>query len=1099
MHKEKRGEMASSAQDALGSNGGEGSPQFGFSSSTPRTPEAGPGPARPLPAIPDHTLIKRIGGGSYGEVWLARNLMGTYRAVKIIYRSTFGQDRPFEREYRGLCKFEPVSRTHEGLVDALHVGRNEELGCFYYVMELADDAGEQKLADRGAEVGSQKSQGDEPGCDLRPLTPAALDPATYSSKTLHSELRRCGRLPFAECLRLGLLLTEAVGHLHQHGLTHRDIKPSNIIFVHGVPKLADIGLVTDAADPKSFVGTEGFIPPEGAGTPQADLYSLGKVLYEISTGKDRQEFPDPRSSLGADEQEPGLREFNEVVLRACQPDPYKRYQTAAQMHDELLLVKGGKSVRHLRKVEQRLAAATRVLLLALGVTALAVGGYFWAAHQTRHAKQHAREAEKQQRRAERAEGQTREALREACLAQARANRQTRQSGRRFDSLAAIAKAAAIRPSLDLRNEAIACLALPDLRLGRQWMCPTGQADLTQYFAFDSGFERYARCDERGDVSVRRVLDDVEVARLPSPGTRVEWLLRFSPDDRLLAVRHAGKPSLFRVWDWEDRRILLQLTNVLDHWAADFDPESGAIALGRADNSVVIYDLNSERPRRAIPLPDKAQELRFDPTGRRLAACSRNMGVVLFDRRDGQSVGTLVHPSGVLDMAWHPDGERLAAACADYRVYLWNVSTARLETVLSGHQAEVTRVMFTHEGDLLASGSWDGTLRLWDPWSGTELINLPGGSQQFSRDDHWLGYIWDRRRLGFFELACGRECRVLHSDFRASAKGPSWVEFSPDGRCLAVAHADGIRLWDARTARQIAFLPSLECASVLFYPDGHRLVAGTRYCVEEWPLQTDASGYALRLGPPEVLLGKSSQGWLAMDREGRYLAIPRQHKVDVLDLTNPRQRVSLSPSSNVVWVSVSPDGERVAAGNWHGSGVRVFRRATAALERELPAPESARPGFSPDGKWLVVSHGREFQVYRTASWKVVQTIPRDNRSDLPGHFCFSRDGRILALAHANSLIKLVEPETARDLATLEPLSPQMITGLAFNPDGSQLAVACSTHVIQLWDLRAIRSQLAAMNLDWNAPSLPPALPAPAGELKVTVLARTNKPEPLPARP
>ena len=72
-----------------------------------------------------------------------------------------------------------------------------------------------------------------------------------------------GRLPPAECVQLGLNLTLALGHLHRHGLIHRDIKPANIIFVGGIPKLADIGLVTSFADACSFVGTEGFIAPEG--------------------------------------------------------------------------------------------------------------------------------------------------------------------------------------------------------------------------------------------------------------------------------------------------------------------------------------------------------------------------------------------------------------------------------------------------------------------------------------------------------------------------------------------------------------------------------------------------------------------------------------------------------------------------------------------------------------------------------------------------------------------------------------------------------------------------------------------------------------------
>ena len=92
----------------------------------------------PPPAIPDHELLRLIGRGSYGEVWLARSKLGTLRAVKIVYRATFEDSRPFEREFKGIQKFEPISRSHEGLVDILQVGGAEDY--FYYVMELADAA-----------------------------------------------------------------------------------------------------------------------------------------------------------------------------------------------------------------------------------------------------------------------------------------------------------------------------------------------------------------------------------------------------------------------------------------------------------------------------------------------------------------------------------------------------------------------------------------------------------------------------------------------------------------------------------------------------------------------------------------------------------------------------------------------------------------------------------------------------------------------------------------------------------------------------------------------------------------------------------------------
>src|SRR5687767_9883110 len=93
-----------------------------------------------LPDIADHMLLRRIGQGAYGEVWLARNMTGAFRAVKVIHRRTFSDERPFQREFEGICRFEPISRSHPGLVTILHVGQNAHAGYFFYVMEVADDA-----------------------------------------------------------------------------------------------------------------------------------------------------------------------------------------------------------------------------------------------------------------------------------------------------------------------------------------------------------------------------------------------------------------------------------------------------------------------------------------------------------------------------------------------------------------------------------------------------------------------------------------------------------------------------------------------------------------------------------------------------------------------------------------------------------------------------------------------------------------------------------------------------------------------------------------------------------------------------------------------
>jgi serine/threonine protein kinase len=276
-----------------------------------RDPQKGPPSHRDDILIADYTLIRRIGSGAYGEVWLAQSVTGAYRAVKIVWREDFELTRTFHREFLGIQQFEPISRGHPCLVHILHVGWNEKRGFYYCVMELADDA----VA--GANFG-----------DMR----------TYVPRTLGTDMKRHGRLDLVFCRDAGVYLADALHYMHNRGLTHRDIKPSNIIFVGGVCKLADIGLVA-ALGERTFVGTEGFVPPEGPGTPQADLYSLGKVLYEMSSGKDRMEFPEVPSDLN-DEEWLFWTELNRVICKACAPDLKERFATAAEFAEALQKVGG---------------------------------------------------------------------------------------------------------------------------------------------------------------------------------------------------------------------------------------------------------------------------------------------------------------------------------------------------------------------------------------------------------------------------------------------------------------------------------------------------------------------------------------------------------------------------------------------------------------------------------------------------------------------------------------------------------------------------------------------------------------------------------------
>ena len=194
-------------------------------------------------------------------------------------------------------------------------------------MELADAA--QQRVEREIELRVESVA--TPAKDSQLSTQASLN--SYTPRTLPRDTRPVARLPLDECLRVGLALTSALDFLHWQRLVHRDIKPSNIIYVDGSPKLADIGLVAPMDEARSYVGTEGYIPPEGPGTPQADIFSLGKLLFELRTGRDARQFPDFGTPAGTPSDP--TTEFRRIVSKACASDVRERYATAQAMHDEL--------------------------------------------------------------------------------------------------------------------------------------------------------------------------------------------------------------------------------------------------------------------------------------------------------------------------------------------------------------------------------------------------------------------------------------------------------------------------------------------------------------------------------------------------------------------------------------------------------------------------------------------------------------------------------------------------------------------------------------------------------------------------------------------
>lgn len=274
--------------------------------------------AKGLPDTPDYEIFEpAIGEGAFGKVWLVRNAIGEWQALKAVYQAKFKDPGPYEREFYGIKKYKPLSHQHPDLLHVDFVTRNKREGYFYYVMELGDSdtAGWQE------------------------------DPSKYSPCDLNRLRKQMpgNRLPIAQCVEIGITLANALQFLHSRNLTHRDVKPSNIILVNGRPKLADVGLVTEIRLPEevqTWAGTAGYAPPqpEPPGTAEADIYGLGMVLYVLSTGSEPRYFPELSTSLMEMSNEIEFILLNPIILKACHPSPIHRYKTAAEVGKALLEV-----------------------------------------------------------------------------------------------------------------------------------------------------------------------------------------------------------------------------------------------------------------------------------------------------------------------------------------------------------------------------------------------------------------------------------------------------------------------------------------------------------------------------------------------------------------------------------------------------------------------------------------------------------------------------------------------------------------------------------------------------------------------------------------
>ncbi|MCY4403314.1 MAG: WD40 repeat domain-containing protein [Candidatus Poribacteria bacterium] len=498
------------------------------------------------------------------------------------------------------------------------------------------------------------------------------------------------------------------------------------------------------------------------------------------------------------------------------------------------------------------------------------------------------------------------------------------------------------------------------------------------------------------------------------------------------------------WHADTGKELPETENVGQFTAAAFSDDGSLFAIGANDSKIHLWDATTVKRKRTLighaSLFKKQDKeilaLAFSPDGEILASGSEDKTIQLWNTQTYTKIATLrKHNEWITAIAFSDDMRTFATGDTSGEIKLWDIATRKVRTTLKGHKNTINALTFAPDGmseysGCLASGSADGTIRIWNPYAGKELSTLTTGHTEwvitiaFSENDTFLASViyngavekWDLTTFQQLEtFDAGHNDTTVYATLSSDAKffacrsGDAMVAFSPFGFGTHIrgGGGEGLQIWEMSTGKNFP-IPAMQhgprIAAPAFSPDNNLLAASDFRTIRVWHRETGKDLFQLNSHTPLF------RGQMLFSPDGqKFGALPSNNKLQIWDVTTQNNITPANMLSAEIF-AFSPDSTTVAIASHDNTHLWKLNADEENVQTPLNAKLfglNAVLTFSPDGKTLIGSERRSLKLIDVETGN--QTEIYSGHTEPIEAIVFSHDGKIMATASVDGTVLLWEWE------------------------------------------------------------------------------------------